>query len=144
MKPARLVKFIFAIFCLLSFSLATAADRWESPEAVNGTETIDLEQAKKMHAQGVIFIDVRSPRQYARRHISGALNLFLNDSFTEDNLLKVAKKESPLVLYCNGINCSLSYKAAERAVSWGFTNIKYFREGIRAWSMDGNAMDFVQ
>ncbi|MBC8212158.1 MAG: rhodanese-like domain-containing protein [Gammaproteobacteria bacterium] len=144
MKAASLLKLICGLFCLLSFSVATAADRWESPETVDGSETIGLQQAKQMHAQGAIFIDVRSPRQYGNRHITGALNLFLNGSFSEDNLLKVAKKDTPLVLYCNGINCSLSYKAAERAVGWGFSNIKYFREGIRAWSRDGNAMDFVE
>ena len=144
MNAGHLVKFIFIVFCFLGFSVATAADRWESPETVDGSETIDLVQAKKMHQEGVIFIDVRSPRQYGNRHITGALNLFVNGSFTEENLLKVAKKDTPLVLYCNGINCSLSYKAAERAVIWGFSNIKYFREGIRAWSRAGNPMDFVE
>jgi rhodanese-related sulfurtransferase len=122
--------------------LAEESGKYQSPESVEGTETISLEQAKKMHAEGVIFIDVRSPRQYKKRHIAGAVHLYIKDNFSEQNLLKLGQKDTPYILYCNGVHCSLSYKAAEKAVAWGFTNIKYYRDGFRAWRLDGNPIEY--
>jgi rhodanese-related sulfurtransferase len=96
-----------------------------------------------MYAEGVTFIDVRSPRQYKKRHIAGAVHLYIKDAFTEQNLSKLGPKETALVIYCNGAHCSLSYKAAEKAVAWGYTNIKYYRDGFRAWRLDGNPLEYV-
>ncbi len=132
------------VFTAFFISNPLLAGGYQSPEFVAGTETISLQQAKKMHAEGVTFIDVRSPRQYNKRHIPGAVHLYVKDMFTEQNLLKLGDKDTPLVLYCNGAHCSLSYKAAEKAVAWGFTNIKYYRDGFRAWRKDGNPLEYGQ
>jgi len=126
---------------LTTFNVA-ASEKWQSPEFVEGTERVNLEQAKKLHARDVLFIDVRSARQYAKRHIPGAINMFVNDGLTEQNLLKHVKKGTPFVVYCNGAHCSLSYKAATSAVSWGFTGVKYFRGGARAWRLGGNPLEY--
>lgn len=122
--------------------LAEGSTKWKSPETVDGTETISLEQAKAMHARGVKFIDVRSPRQYKKRHIPRAIHLYIDDGFNEQNLLKHGNKNDPFIIYCNGAHCSLSYKAAEKAVAWGFTQIKYYRDGFRAWRKDGNPLEY--
>ena len=132
---------ITGLFFLISAN-ATASGKWQSPEFVDGTESVDLEQAEKLHAMNVLFIDVRSSRQYGKRHIPGAINLFVNDGFSEQNLLKNIKKETPFVVYCNGTHCSLSYKAATAAVAWGFTGVKYFRGGARAWRLGGNPLEY--
>ena len=142
MKPFSLA-FLFS--CLLFIVTAASAQsaRWESPETVAGTETIDLDQAVELHKQGVVFVDVRSAKQFHRRHVPGAKHLYINDGFTESNLLKYLQdKDAPFVIYCNGINCSLSSKSAELAVAWGFTGIKYFRSGIRAWRLSGNPVEY--
>lgn len=135
---------IFIFSSLIFFSSVNAAEsaKWQSPEFVEGTESINLQQAKKMHADGLIFIDVRSARQYNKRHIPGAIHLYVNDGFTEQNLLKHMQKDTPFAVYCNGAHCSLSYKAATKAVDWGFTQIKYFRDGARAWRLDGNPLEY--
>lgn len=130
-----------AVVC---FGQSNAEDstRWQSPLTVEGTEAISLEQARNLHQKSVLFVDVRSPRQYNKRHISGAISLYVKDSFTEVNLLKYVGKDEPFVLYCNGAHCSLSYKAAEKAVAWGFSQIKYYRDGFRAWRKDGNPLEY--
>ena len=139
------LKYLLLALCLgASSSLLAESSEWRSPLTVEGTQTISLEQAKEYHGIGMVFIDVRSPRQYNKRHIPGAINLFIKDEFTEANLLKHVKKDTPFAIYCNGIHCSLSYKAAEKAVAWGFTQIKYFREGARAWRLDGNELEVGQ
>ncbi len=137
------VAYLAVLFNLLFCQqLWAESSKYQSPLTVDGTETISLEQAKNMHADGVIFIDVRSPRQYKKRHIPGAAHLYIKESFTEENLLKLGDKNTPMVLYCNGAHCSLSYKAAEKAVAWGFTHIKYYRDGFRAWRKDGNPLEY--
>ena len=141
MIPRRfLVLFLSLVFS--SGELAAQSEKWQSPETVPGTETITLDQAKALHDEGVVFIDVRSARQYNNRHIPGAINLFLRDGFSEENLLKYVTRDTPFVIYCNGISCSLSYKSAAKAVAWGFNQVKYFRAGIRAWRLSGNPLEY--
>lgn len=133
---------IFTGLLFLTSANAAESGKWQSPESVDGTETVSLEQAKTLHANGVKFVDVRSIRQYKKRHIQRAIHLYIDDAFTEQNLLKHVKKDEPFIIYCNGAHCSLSYKASEKAVAWGFTGIKYFRDGFRAWRLDGNPLEY--
>ena len=129
------------LLLIASFAATAAEENWESPTRVDGTQSISLEQAKALHAQGMLFVDVRSPRQFKKRHIPGAVNLYIKDNFTEASLLQHLKsKDTPFIVYCNGAHCSLSYKAAEKGVAMGFTGIHYFRAGARAWRLDGNPL----
>jgi len=128
----------------LNIANAQESGKWESPKSVEGAQTVTLEQAKQLYADGIVFIDVRSSRQYGNRHIMRAVNLPLKTEFTQQNLLMHVQKDEPLVLYCNGINCGLSYRAAKKAVEWGFTRVKYFREGIREWGLDDNPMAYAE
>lgn len=134
----RWLPLVIVIFC--SYSYADEAG-YKSPEFIEGAETIDLIKAKELHAQGVLFVDVRSPRQFKKRHIPGAAHLYIKDNFTETKLLELISKDQPFVVYCNGIHCSLSHKAIRKALAWGFTNAKYFRAGFRAWRLDGNTYE---
>lgn len=137
----RIFSLIALLFGLISLPLQ-AEEKWQSPLKVAGSETITLAQAKEYFENGTVFIDVRSPRQYAKRHIPGALNLYVKDSLTEQSLATVLdSKDQTFVIYCNGAHCSLSYHAVEKAVGWGYTQAKYFREGARAWRLDGNPLE---
>ncbi len=141
MKYLQQLILLTGLLFFTSFVFAESA-KWQSPKFVEGTESINSQQAKKMHAEGVAFIDVRSARQYNKRHIPGAINLFVKTDFTEQNLLKYFQKDTAFAVYCNGTHCSLSYKAATKAVGWGFTEVKYFREGARGWRLDGNPLEY--
>lgn len=134
--------FIFSALLALIPLNATENEKWEAPEFVEGAITLNLQQAKKLHTEGITFVDVRSDRQYEKRHIPTALHLSIKTEFTEANLLKHFKKDTPFVLYCNSVRCSQSYRATKKAVSWGFTNVKYYRNGFRAWRLDGNPLEY--
>lgn len=43
----------------------------------------------------------------------------------------------PLVFYCVGVNCWLSYNAALRAVNLGYRNVIWYRGGLQAWYAAG-------
>lgn len=134
--------FILPALLLFLSANATENDKWVSPKCIKNAETVNLQQAKALHKNGVKFVDVRSNRQYEKRHIPAALHLSIKTEFTEANLLTHFQKDTPFVIYCNSVHCSLSSKATKKAVSWGFTNVKYYRDGFRAWRLDGNKLEY--
>ena len=141
----RLIKYALLLIVVAMVPVLgwAESEKWQSPETVAGTVKVDIADAKRLHAQGVLFVDVRSVRQFNKRHIPGAINLYVKDSFTEQSLLEhLTSKQDPFVIYCNGAHCSLSYKAATKAVNWGFTGVHYFRDGARGWRLDGNPLEY--
>jgi rhodanese-related sulfurtransferase len=46
----------------------------------------------------------------------------------------------PIVLFCAGPRCWLSYNAALRAVRLGYTNVLWYRGGIESWGAGGGAL----
>ncbi len=47
--------------------------------------------------------------------------------------LHLREKSKPVVFYCLSWQCWLSYNAVLRAVSWGYTNVYWYRGGIYSW-----------
>ena len=133
------------IMCCLILSLGLVAagsvsavkKTYRSPEAVDGAVTVSVQQAKQLYDQGVLFLDVRSPRLYAKSHIQGTYHLDLKNNFNEEKLATVANKDQSLVIYCSGVKCSRSYRASEKAVEWGYTKVYYFRSGMADWKKAG-------
>ena len=131
-------------FTILLFTYAStghlsyaAKEGYIAPEQVPGATLVTAAEAKALYDADVVFIDVRSPRLYNRRHIPGVVHLDLKDTYDEESLSRVAKKDQPLVIYCSGIKCSRSSTASAEAVSWGFKKVHYFRGGIVDWRNAG-------
>jgi rhodanese-related sulfurtransferase len=134
------MKYFRNVFALLTvFFLATgfAMAKEESPETVDGATTIDVAKAKALFDDGVLFIDVRKDKDWAAGRIPDAEHLELKSVFTEESLSQHAKKDDPVVLYCNGSSCLRSSVASEKAVGWGFKNVYYFRLGFPEWKAAG-------
>jgi PQQ-dependent catabolism-associated CXXCW motif protein len=58
-------------------------------------------------------------------------------------LLQAATKgsfERPLVFFCQGPHCWLSYNAALRALRLGYREVHWYRGGIEAWLAAGEAL----
>jgi rhodanese-related sulfurtransferase len=130
----RLV-FSFLLSLLLTVTPLSHAAKagYSAPLEVTGARTVTAEEVKSLFDAGVVIIDVRNPRLHARRHIPGAVHLDLKDVYDEESLAAVAKKDEPLVIYCSGVKCSRSSRASEKAVSWGYKKVLYFRGGIVDW-----------
>ena len=138
---------ILSVACLL-FGIVINAPQghaestdFRAPEQVPGTTTVTAEEVKQFYDDGVVIVDVRNSRLYARRHIPGAHHLDLKHAYTEESLAAVASKDEPLVIYCSGVKCARSYRASEKAVSWGYTKVYYFRGGIVDWRDAGYPME---
>jgi len=63
----------------------------------------------------------------------GALNPEL-EAYFRANLERVAKgrRDRPVVFYCLA-NCWMSWNAAKRAASWGYTRVYWYRDGSDGW-----------
>lgn len=130
--------FFLTLFCLLTHP---ASAETLAPEQVPGAQTIDTHVAKSLFDQKVIFIDVRKQEDYDAGHIPGAHHLPVTSDFNEQNLTALVLKENPVVIYCNGIHCMGSSKAAQQAVAWGWTNVYYYRDGIPGWRLHNHPID---
>jgi len=122
----------------LAFAPASAlAKKKISPTKVNGAVTVDAKKAKELFDKGVVFIDVRKDKDYAAGRVPDAVHIDLKKVYSKDTLSKAVKPEQPVVIYCNGHSCTRSSKAAEKAVSWGYKQVYYFRDGFPSWKKNG-------
>ena len=108
-----------------------------SPIEVSGAITVDALGAKKLFDARVPFVDVRGDSDWSNGHIPGAVHLDWKNAFTEAALLTVVAKSQKVVIHCQGPGCLRSSKACAKAVSWGFTNVYYFRDGFPGWKAAG-------
>lgn len=122
---------------VLALFVNTAMAEGKSPENVTGATKIDSSRAKELFDSGVTFIDIRRNSDWEAGRIPDAIHLDLKSNFTESSLSAEVSKNEPLVCYCNGINCMRSSICSEKAVSWGFSKVSYYREGFPAWKDAG-------
>ena len=108
-----------------------------APMTIDGATTISVEEAATLFDEGVTFVDVRSASDFEGGRIPGAHLLDSELEFTQEALAAIVGKDDQVVLYCNGIHCNRSHGACKQAVSWGYSNVYYFREGYPAWDAAG-------
>lgn len=122
----------------VAFAPASAlAGKKVSPKKVHGAQTINAQKAKQLFDKGVVFIDVRKDKDFAAGRVPDAVHIELKKVFSKNTLGKVVKPGQPVVIYCNGDSCLRSSKASKKAVSWGYKNVYYFRDGFPAWKKSG-------
>ena len=106
-----------------------------SPESKN-TEKVLLqpEEFKVKIESGATLIDVRTIEEYADGHITGSLNMDVNDPGFNDNV-QILDKSKLYAVYCaSGVR---SGKAAEFMRTSGFTNVYTLAGGIKSWKEKG-------
>ena len=131
---------LFFMFILLNSPLAFAADK-VSPAQVDGANTVSTAEAKALFDKGVIFVDVRSDKDFDAGRIPDALHLNSKTKLSEASLSEETGKADDVVMYCNGASCMRSSNASAMAVSWGFSNVYYYRDGYPAWKLAGNPVE---
>jgi rhodanese-related sulfurtransferase len=104
-----------------------------SASFIPGATSIDVVEARQLYDRGVTFIDTRPEGDWNTGHVAGAVLLELEKMFTEEAFSKQIGRAEEAVIYCQGSRCLRSSKATEKAVSWGFEKIYYFRNGFPAW-----------
>jgi rhodanese-related sulfurtransferase len=105
----------------------------EQIESISGAKTVDAYMAMRLFEQGATFIDVRDQFEYQLGHIRSAVHLDLKRDFNDLYLIETLDRNIPIVIYCNSAHCYRSAVATFLAVSWGYENVHYFKDGYFTW-----------
>jgi len=124
------------LFLILLFAavLAPASIRAAGKEfrVVSTVELKSMMDEKK----SFVLVDTRTSEEFQEAHIKGAVSIPEKNFETQLSLLP-ADKNALIVLYCNGVKCGKSKKAAKKADAAGFTNIVLYAEGFPVWEENG-------
>ena len=104
---------------------------------VEGATKIDAAEAKALHSQGAVFIDVRGANGFSAGHIPSAANLDMSSGLSKEKLLQLSGKDGQIIFYCYGKYCPRSTYACAKALLWGFSRVYYFAGGFPAWKDAG-------
>lgn len=103
-------------------------------EEIGGYRQIGMAEAvSMMEAEtGYIILDVRTPEEYAERHIPGAVNV-PNETISDAEIPELPDKGQLIFVYCRSGN--RSKQASDKLVRLGYTSIVEFG-GINDWPGD--------
>ncbi|MCV2368339.1 rhodanese-like domain-containing protein [Roseateles oligotrophus] len=128
---------------------AWAQDKPQTPPHLAKGKVISPQEANALLAGGkAVFIDTRSPLNFAKGHIPGARSAFYKEKseFAENFDAALDSfdfgKMPPdthtiLVFYSDGPTGWKSYKAAVQAIRKGYLNVHYLRSGWAGWEAAG-------
>jgi len=106
---------------------------------------MDLSEAVKTHQhQSATFVDARSREEFAKGRIPGARSLpFYDLDSAAPAALENLTTEDLLVVYCEGINCELSFFLGRELAALGFTNVRIFYGGFPEWIKAGMPVEKI-
>lgn len=132
-------KLLLAVLTMCAFAVpAVAEEKPDAPATIEGATTVSAEEAKALFDEGVLFVDTREDAAWDLGRIPGAVHLDVKtDKFSKEGLEAHAKLDEKILFYCSGIKCNRSTTATEKALSYGYKHVYYFREGFPAWKTAG-------
>jgi rhodanese-related sulfurtransferase len=136
------VALMMSVLFAINGSLALAKDMTASDfeqEALKNITTISVAEAKALFDEGgVVFLDVRTGKEYRSGHIPGAMNI-PRGRLEYDIGDKLPDKNAAIVAYCKtgGRSCL----ASNTLVKMGYKNIKSMDGGWQAWMKAGYPVD---
>ena len=119
----RFVPFLFLF--LLVAGCAAPAESEASYRQISMDEAIAMMEEKNDY----IILDVRTPEEFAEKHIPDAINI-PNETIGTEEIPELPDKEQLILAYCRSGN--RSKQASEKLVRLGYTNIVEFG-GINDW-----------
>ncbi|HUM03118.1 MAG TPA: rhodanese-like domain-containing protein [Thermoanaerobaculia bacterium] len=104
---------------------------------------ISGEDAARLHAAGVPFLDARRTSAFEEGHVAGARPVSVWESDVDEKVLALIGEQDgkkPLVLYCSGGDCEDSHLLAQKLWGAGFNNNLVYRDGFPDWVRRGGAV----
>ena len=119
-------KFITLLLSVLFLAgCALPAGQEVSYRQINMDEAITMMEEESSY----IILDVRTPEEFADKHIPGAINI-PNETIGTDEIPELPDKDQLILVYCRSGN--RSKQASEKLAALGYTNIVEFG-GINDW-----------
>ena len=120
-------KFITLLLSVLFLAgCALPAGQEVSYRQINMDEAITMMEEESSY----IILDVRTPEEFADKHIPGAINI-PNETISTEEIPELPDKDQLILVYCRSGN--RSKQASEKLAALGYTNIVEFG-GITAYS----------
>jgi len=133
MSLARKLFFMLLAAAILVPAIAPAAEK--DFHVVSTAELKSMMDEKK----AFVLVDTRTTEEFQEAHIKGAVSV-PEKNFEAQLSLLPADKNSLIVLYCNGVKCGKSKKAAKKADAVGYANLAIYAEGFPVWEEKGFAI----
>ena len=119
-------KFITLLLSVLFLTgCALPAGQEVSYRQINMDEAITMMEEESSY----IILDVRTPEEFADKHIPGAINI-PNETISTEEIPELPDKDQLILVYCRSGN--RSKQASEKLAALGYTNIVEFG-GINDW-----------
>ena len=125
----RQLAFAFGIAILLSCGTEAPSSSDISPEAL---------LARSGSGDAPLLLDVRTPEEFAKGHVPGALNIPV-DQLTARTQELAAHRDGDVVVYCE--RGGRAAKAATVLREAGFLNVLHLEGDMSAWRADGRPVD---
>ena len=102
-----------------------------APKETASYRQISMDEAITMMEEesGYIILDVRTPEEFADKHIPGAVNI-PNETIATEEIPELPDKDQLILVYCRSGN--RSKQASEKLADMGYTNVVEFG-GINSW-----------
>ena len=119
----KLIPFLLSL--LLLAGCAAPAESEASYRQISMDEAIAMMEEKNDY----IILDVRTPEEFAEKHIPDAINI-PNETIGTEDIPELPDKDQLILVYCRSGN--RSKQASDKLVGLGYTNIVEFG-GINDW-----------
>ncbi len=131
----RLLSMLFVSLLFLGASQVIA----DTPDQIPGTTKVTAEDLISLVEQhdNLVIIDARTAQDYAGGFVEGAISL-PNTVTNPEALAKVLSgKDTPVLIYCNGVKCGRSVESCKIAVADGYSKVFWYRGGWDDWVAKG-------
>ena len=120
------MKKLFSMILVMIFLAGCA-----SPKEEASYRQIPMDEAITMmeEASGYVILDVRTPEEFAEKHIPNAVNI-PNETIGTAEIPELPDKNQLILVYCRSGN--RSKQASEKLADMGYTNVVEFG-GINSW-----------
>ena len=136
MRPVKKHFLLFLLATAVALSAARSVPAAETE--YRGIATAEL-KAMMDEKKDLVLVDTRTPEEFQEAHIKGAISV-PEKMFEEKLSLLPSDKNALVVLYCNGVKCGKSKKAAKKAEAAGYRNLVIYAEGFPVWEERGFAI----
>ena len=104
---------------------------------------ISGEDAGRLWAAGVPFLDARRTSAYEEGHVAGARSFSAWESDIDQKIVALLAErdgQQPLVIYCSGGDCEDSHLLAQKLWGAGFNDTLVYRDGYPDWVKRGGSV----
>jgi len=134
--PTGFKKTAILFVSVLFISDVCAVQKPHAPQSIQDVRVVSAEEVINLvlTEPDLLIIDSRKKSEYLKGHIEGAVNI-LNTRLTREDLESIAIDKSRAILfYCNGARCLRSSDSINKAKSWDYHNLIWFRGGWKEWT----------